>query len=182
LRTAAFSVIVLILCSAVVLVADDHNVDFDKSVDFSKVNTFTIRPGKISSGRAELNNSLVNKKITDTIRTALTAKGMKETSERPDVTVEFSATGIDYAIGPGRRANQVGASRPPEERRGRGRGGDEPVDFSEGTLVIDVKTTAQPAVLIWRGVYHDKEKSSAKLAQKFPDDAKKLLSEYPRKK
>jgi hypothetical protein len=41
---------------------------------------------------------------------------------------------------------------------------------------------AQPASLIWRGVYHDHEGNSAKLGEKFPEDAKKLLSEYPGRK
>jgi hypothetical protein len=181
MRIAGF-VIALFLCSSV-LVADDHNIDFDKSVDFSKINTFMVRNGKINSGRAELNNSLVLKKIGDMVRMMLTSKGMQESSGKPDVIVDFNASGLDYAIGPGRRANVVAASRGDATGRGRGRGeSGQPVDFSEGTLVIDVTTTQTPPVLIWRGVYNDKEKNSAKLAEKFPDDAKKLLSEFPRKK
>jgi hypothetical protein len=166
--------------------ADDHNVDFDKSVDFSKLKTFSIHPGKIDSSRQELNNAIVLEKITDAVRTALLSKGLKEDAARPDVIVEFTAVGVDYNIGPGGVANPINASR---GDRGGGRGalgpngtGERgPVDFSIGTLVVDVKT-AQPSTLIWRGVYHANEKNSAKLGQKFPDDAKRLLSEYPGKK
>ena len=179
MRVAILSV-ALMLCSALFL-ADDHNVDFDKATDFSKFKSFTIREGKINSGRPQLNNSLVIRKIGDAIRTALTSRGLTETSTKPDVIVEFSGSGLEYAVGPGGRANVVGESR--GDRGGRGGRGErgQPVDFSEGTLVIDVNT-AQPAALIWRGVYHDNEKNSSKLARKFPDDAKKLLSEYPGKK
>jgi hypothetical protein len=165
--------------------ADDHNVDFDKSTDFSKLKTFTIRPGKIDSSRQELNNSIVLKKITETIRTELLSKGLMEVSAQPDVIVEFTASGVDYNIGPGGIANPINASRgDPGGRGGRGPAGAGergPVDFSVGTLVLDVNAT-QPSRLIWRGVYHDNEKNSSKLGEKFPEDAKKLLSEYPGKR
>jgi hypothetical protein len=183
MKTAGF--VIALLLGSIVLLADDHNIDYDKSVDFAMLNTYRIRTGKINSGRAELNNALVIKKIGDMIRDTLRSKGMEEVPEKSHVIVDFNASGLDYAVGPGRRANVVDASRGDESGRGRGRGrgeSDQPVDFSEGTLIIDVTTTQTPPVLIWRGVYHDKEKNSAKLAQKFPDDAKKLLSEFPRKK
>src|SRR5438552_4182547 len=105
----------LILCSAL-LFADDHNIDFDRQTDFSAIKTFTLQEGKISSGRPELNNSLVVKKIGDIIRTALMSKGLKETSDRADVIVQFSASGLDYSVGPGGRANAITESA--EESRG----------------------------------------------------------------
>ena len=57
--------IAALLLTSTMAMADDHYVDFDKGADFSKVMTFTIRPGKIDSGRQELNNSIVLKKITE---------------------------------------------------------------------------------------------------------------------
>jgi len=174
-----------LLLTSTPLRADDHNVDFDKSVDFAKLKSFMIRAGKIDSGRPELNNSIVLKKISDAIRTGLTARGLVEVSAQPDVIVEFTASGVDYNIGPGGIANPIDASRGTSAGRGArgpdGSGERGPVDFSIGTLVLDVNA-AQPSRLIWRGVYHDNESSSSKLGQKFPEDAKTLLSEYPRKK
>ena len=174
----------LLLTSALAR-ADDHNVDFDKTTDFSKVKTFMIRPGKIDSSRQELNNAIVLEKITDAIRTSLLSRGLMEDAGRPDVTVEFTASGLDYNVGPGGIANPINASRGGPLSRGElgpnGTGERGPVDFSIGTLVVDVKAT-QPSSLIWRGVYHAQEKNSAKLGQKFPEDAKKLLSEYPGRK
>ena len=175
-----------LLLTSATLRADDHNVDLDKSTDFSKLTRFMIRPGKIDSGRQELNNSIVIKKLSDAIRMALLSKGLIEVSTQPDVIVEFTASGVDYNIGPGGIANPISASRGDRggSRGARGPDGSGergPVDFSIGTLVIDV-TAAQPSRLIFRGVYHDNEKSSFKLGEKFPDDAKKLLSQYPGRK
>jgi len=175
-----------LLFTSAIARADDHNVDLDKSVEFSKLTHFMIRPGKIDSSRQELNNAIVLEKITDSVRTALLTKGLMEDAVQPDVIVEFTASGVDYNIGPGGIANPINASR---GDRGGSRGALGPsgtgergrVDFSIGTLVVDVKTT-QPSSLVWRGVYHSNEKNSAKLGQKFPEDAKKLLSEYPGKK
>jgi len=162
-----------------VVFADDHTVEFDKNGDFSKFKTFAVREGKISSGRHELNNPLVARKTADAIRVSLTSKGLTENSNQPDVIVEFKASGLDYTIGPGGRASVIDVSRPPEDIRGRrGRDGDAPVQYSEGTLVIDVKRS-QTSELVWRGVYNDREKNSARLGQKLADDARKLLSEYP---
>lgn len=87
---------------------------------------------------------------------------------------------MDYSVGP------FGVARPIGPNRG-GRGGasdpqsTDPVGFVEGTLVIDM-TAGEPGTLIWRGVYRDNEKNSARFSEKLPGDAKKLLSEYPPKK
>jgi len=172
---------VLVLCSGS-LRADDYNVDLDKSVDYSKLKTFLIRPGKMDSGRQELNNSLVLKKITDSIRAVLLSKGLTEVTAQPNVIVEFTVSGADYYVGPGGIARPIAASLgnpgPRGSRGPEGSGERDPVDFSIGTLVIDVNVT-QPTRLIWRGVYHDNEDNSFKLGQKLPEDAKKLLSKYP---
>ena len=183
-RTATIFLAVLLLTSTLVY-ADDHYVEFDRGMDFSNLKSFVIRPGKIDSSRQELNNSLVLKKISDAVRLALQSKGLTEVADKPDVFVEFTASGLDYNIGPGGIANPIEASRGDRSGRGLRGPGDSgergPVDFSIGTLVLDVKS-AQHSSLIWRGVYHDHEGNSAKLGQKFPEDAKKLLSEYPARK
>jgi hypothetical protein len=175
-----------LLLTSLVAFADDQTVDLDKTIDFSTLKSFTIRPGRIDSSRQELNNAIVLGKITDAIRTTLLSRGLMEVGDRPDVTVEFTASGVDYNVGPGGIANPINSSR--GDRGGNrgalgpnGTGERGPVDFSVGTLVVDVKTT-QPSALIWRGVYNDNEKNSARLGQKFPDDAKKLLSQYPGRK
>jgi hypothetical protein len=146
----------LILCS-VFLFADEHNVDFDHHTDFSKLKTFAVRQGKVNSPRPELNNPLLLKKVADTIQTTLTARGLKGTANSPDILVDYSVTSEDFS-----------------ETRGGAPA------FSQGTLVIDL-IKRDSNMLVWRSVYRDNEKNSAKLAQKLPDDAKKSLSEYPPK-
>jgi len=146
-----------IILSAVLLFADDHNVDFDHHTDFSTLKTFALREGKVDSPEPELNSTLLVKKIADTIRMELLSKGLKETVNNPDVIVDYSVSGRDF-----------------NEQRGG------PISSSEGTLVIDV-TIRESRNLVWRAVYRDSERNNAKLAQKLPGDVKKSLSEYPPK-
>jgi hypothetical protein len=170
----------LLLCSSVLL-ADDRHVDFNANTDFSSIKTFAIREGKVNSQKPELNNRLFVQKLGEAIRAELTARGLKETADRPDLFVDFSIAGMDYST-----VERQPATRIPDGPGGQ-RGyvvegtGPQPVLSSEGTLVIDM-TTTQPSVLVWRGTYRDQESSGPKLAQKLPGDAKKILSGYPPKK
>jgi hypothetical protein len=140
------------------LLADDHNIDFDHHTDFKTLKSFALHEGKVDSARPELNNPLVVKKVGEVIRTSLKAKGLKETSDRPDVLVDYSITGIDFHSGRG-------------GRRG-------PTVESEATLVIDL-VKRDVGTLLWRAVYRDNESNDGKLARKLPGDAKGLFSEYP---
>jgi len=178
----------IILCSLVLpaslhapLLADDRHVDVDANADFSRMKTFAIRESTINSQKPELNNRLFVQKLQEAIRGELTAKGLKETADRPDLFVDFSIAGMDYSI-----VERHPATRIPDGPGGQ-RGhvvegtGPQSVLSSEGTLVIDM--TANPSGgLVWRGMYRDEESSGPKLAKKLPRDAKKLLSEYPPKK
>jgi hypothetical protein len=175
-RCFGLTLLALMLIPAA-LWADDDTVDFDADVDFSKFRTFAIRDGKIDSARPGLNNSLVANDLKKAIRDQLAARGLKETSEKPDVVVQYIVEATEYNVGSGGRANPIG----PERGRGRGETPGTPVDFIEGTLVLDI-STAQPSLLVWRGVYRDDERNSAKFAEKLPGDAKKLLSQYPPRK
>ena len=171
----------LVLCSTLVS-ADERHVDFDLHFDFSKVKTFTIREGRIDSARSELNNAIVQTKVTDAIRAALASRGLKETSSRPDVVVEFRVSHVDYSVGPFGVARPISPGR---GGRGRGRESDpqstDPVGFVEGMLVIDLNA-GDSGTLVWRGVFRDTEKTTFALSGKLPGDAKKLLSEYPPKR
>jgi hypothetical protein len=139
------------------LFADDHTVNFDSHTDFSTLKSFALREGKVDSPRPELNNTLVMKKIGDAIRAELLARGLKETVNSPDLVIDFHVSAEDFS----------------ENRGG-------PVTSSEGTLVVDM-TKRDSKVLVWRGVYRDSERNNAKLAQKLPNDVKKVVSQYPPK-
>src|SRR5262249_19046949 len=90
-RTSSITLTLTLLSGllAVSLFADDKDVDFDRQADFSKFRTFTIRQGQIEAKSPELNSTLVRKKIEDSIRSQLQAKGLREVPNRPDVVVNF---------------------------------------------------------------------------------------------
>jgi hypothetical protein len=155
MRVTAFIFSMALMVS--VVFADDHHVDFDRHTDFSKLKTFALREGKVDSPRPELNNTILLTKIADAIRKELTANGLKETLSNPDVLVDYNVTAEDFN----------------EQRGGR-------VTSTEGTLVVDM-IKRESRALVWRGVYRDSEKNSAKLAQNLPGDVKKFLSEFPPK-
>jgi hypothetical protein len=169
-----------LVCSAF-LSGDTRSVEFDPNVDFSTIRTFTIRDGKVNSEKPELNNRLFIQALGDSIRGALTAKGLKEVAANPDVFIDFRIAGMDYSVIGGRRGTRI------PDGPGRQRGfvvpgtGPQPELFTEGTLVIDISKD-QYRTLIWRGTYRDEERSSPTLARRLPEDARKLLSEYPPRK
>lgn len=144
--------IVAVLFCLVTLNADDRSVVFDKNFDFSTVKTFAVHDVRTVSIRPEIKNPLVAGQVADAIRKTLTAKGLTEATGRPDVVVDSVVT-----------------TRPV------GRGG------FEATLVIDLMT-GTPAKPVWHGVYIRTAVTAQKLAEKLPDNASKLLSEYPPKK
>ena len=162
LRTL-WALFVVLLWAAVVF-ADEHSIVFDEHVDFSTLTTFAMRDGKCDSSRPELNNSLYLTKLAETIRVALTAKGMKETAKNPDIYVDYRVDGTEVST----------ADRPSERLHGG-------VLYAKGTVTVDL-VRREPKVLVWEGIYHDDESNGSKLAQSLPSDIKKLLSKYPPKK
>jgi uncharacterized protein DUF4136 len=176
-RTLKLAGIALLLSSAA-LVADDRTVLFDRSVDFAAFKTFTVHDAPVSSKRPELNSPITIKNVTDAIRAGLVAKGLKETADPADLTVEYGITSTDFDVSP------WGVIRPIDGGRGRRGGGAEAPpnpDFTDATLVVDLKA-GQPSALIWRGVYNHTQKNAMELTLAFPLTVGKLLSDYPPKK
>ena len=114
--------------------------------------------------------------LAEAIRSGLRNKSLKEVSDSPGLMVDFSVTGVDFVIGPFGRPNPVVPGQ-----RGRSRGSSTTVDFTEATLVIDLKD-GRSSTLIWRGVYHDTENEARRLAEALPKDAATLVAEFPPKK
>ena len=112
------------------------------------------------------------RKLTDAIRASLVARRLTVVADRADLVVESRVTSAEFAIGSFGRPNLIR----PGERRG-GRGNPAP-DFSEATLVVDIKKR-DPEALLWRGVYHDTDSDAKKLADALAADASKILAAYP---
>jgi len=164
-----------VMVGSALLLADDRSVTFDPKVDFATVKTFSIHPVTVNSSRPELSNALFARQIEDVVRDQLVARGLKESTDHPDVVVDASVVGVDYSIGPAGRANMIVPGR------GGGPVGFQPVSFTEGTLVIDL-TQPDASKLIWHGVYRRPKDDAPTLARKLPDGVKSLLSEFPPKK
>src|SRR5581483_7743108 len=169
---------IALLCAlmwmATSLPADEHSVDADTDVDFSRYHTYVIRQQVLNTKKPELNSPLTKEHIANAIREQLAKKGLEEGAQQPDLIVNFHFGAAD----------QREVQSWPTGRWGRGRRV-EVSKFTEGTLVIDILDRVgrgrQPA-LVWRGVYTDEEKDADKLAKKLPGDVKKLFEDYPPKK
>src|SRR5215510_1627790 len=169
MKVAALAALTLIFVS-LPLRADQKDTDFDPQTDFLKFKTFTLRQAQIDAKAPELNSPLVRKKIEDSIRAQLTAKGMTEVPNRPDLVVNFRFGAADR-----RQVESFPAGRWGRRRR------IETFRFTEGTLVVNLMDT-EGHDLVWRGIYRDDESNPGKISNKLPDDVKKLFSDFPPKK
>ena len=166
MRAGIFLVMSAVLVASAPVTADDLSVVVAPGTVFSKFRTFAIRDQKIYSERPELDNPLFAKRLSSTIRAALSAKGLTNTAGTPDLYVDFVLTGED-----------IHTSRPTPMRGV----GPQPVRYTAGTLVIDLSKPEETEP-VWRGVYRDDENTGSKLMQKLPDDARKLIDRYPKLK
>jgi len=155
---------------ALPLLADQKDTDFDPTTDFSKFKTFTVRQGQLTAKSPELHSTIVQKKIEESIRTQLTAKGLHEVPNTPDLIVNFNFGAADKRQVESFPAGRWGRARRVESYR-----------FTEGTLVVNLMDR-NGRELVWRGVYRDDESNPGKISEKLPDDIKKLFSDFPPKK
>src|SRR5207244_2119164 len=79
--------------------ADQKDTDFDPRTDFLKFKTFTLRQAQLEAKSPELNSPIVRKRIEDAIRTQLTARGLTEVQNRPDLVVNFRLGATDKRQG-----------------------------------------------------------------------------------
>jgi hypothetical protein len=161
---------VLILCLlAVSSAAQKVTVEFDRAADFSKYKTFAIRDGRLNSRNPALNSELVKKRFDSDIERYLTAKGLTEVSQHPDLNVVYnfgSARKMKVETYPagwygwGRRAIRV--------------------PYAEGTLVIDLRDPSTRS-LVWRAISREEKEDPNKIEGKLDDMVKKSFDKYPPK-
>lgn len=158
------------LLAAQTVLAQKVTVEFDQNSDFGKYRTFTIRNGELNSRNPALNSDLVKKQIESDIARNLTARGLVETTDRPDLNVR-------YTLGTARRT-EVEAY--PAGWYGLGTRYVR-VPYAEGTLVIDLRDP-QTHSLVWRAIASEEKNDPAKIAGKLDDMVRKSLEKYPPKK
>ena len=78
------------LFASFALVAQQVDIEFDEGADFSKFHTFMLRDGRINSKAAALKNDLTRKNLETEIRKNLSARGLLEVNEKPDLNVRYT--------------------------------------------------------------------------------------------
>ena len=160
--------VILLLLGSTLLIADEHSVNFDASTDFSQLRSFAFRQTKCDSTLPELNNPLYMKNLRTIIGASLMAKGLKEeAADRADVLVDVRFDGLESSS-PGTTGTRPGEGRPG-------------MVYVQGTLNIELFSREQK-LLVWEGIYRDREDNASQLARRYPEDAKVLLMQYPPKK
>jgi hypothetical protein len=162
---------VLILCSlaAPAALAQKVTVEFDQAAPFSDYKTFAIRGGELNSKNPALDSELVKKRIEADIVRALTAKGLTQVADKPDLNIR-------YHFGTARKS-EVEAY--PAGWRGWGTRYVR-VPYAEGTLVIDFRDPSTKS-LVWRGIASQEKSDASKIEGKLDDMVKKSLAKYPPK-
>jgi len=160
----------LALVAASLAHAQKVTVEFDDAADFTRYRTFTLREGRLNSRYPALNSELVKKRIDEAIGRYLSAKGLTQVVNSPDLNVR-------YHFGSARRTEV--------ERYPAGwRGFDTRVvriPYTEGTLVIDLRDAAS-RTLVWRSIAHEDKNDPDKIAGKLDEMVKKPVAKYPPKR
>jgi hypothetical protein len=159
---ARAAAIVLLLVATPALGAFDKRVEVDANTDFSAFKTFAVRAGVAKSRNPEIDNVLTVRTVENAVRGVLVARGLKETTDSPDLIATFDVT----------EGGQRGA--PPPGQRGT-------VRLSASTLIVDL-TRRDTNRLVWHGIYSDIASSPATIASRLPGHARKLLEDFPPKK
>src|SRR5262245_14878072 len=145
----AWVLCVMLFCLSSVLLADERSVVFDPAVDFSLFKTFALREAGVESRFPELKVPAFLQSVGESIRLALTARGLKQQPAPSDVIVEYRVRSVDYFVGPYGRLRQAAAEPTGNRQPARS-------DFTVAMLVVDIKRVDSDA-LVWRGVYYDME-------------------------
>jgi Domain of unknown function (DUF4136) len=160
---------VLLLAVPALLPGQKVTVEFDQSMEFGSLKSFTLKKGQIHSKNPSLNNDIVRKNLETAIRQRLNEKGLTEASGQADLTVS-------YTLG---SANRTDVERYPTRWGGPGRRVAH--RYTEGTLTIDMRDPRRQE-LVWRAVAVADEHDPNKIQSKLDAMVKKSFDKYPPKK
>jgi hypothetical protein len=82
-------ILALSLLAAPAALAQKVTLEFDQAADFSKHKSFAIRNGQWNCRNPALNSELVKKQIETGIANDLSARGLTEVSDHPDLNVVY---------------------------------------------------------------------------------------------
>ncbi len=158
----------LLLAVPALAFAQKVTVEFDQAMEFSSLKTFKLQDGTLNSKDPSLNNDIVRKNLQNDIRQKLTAKGLTESNDKPDVIVS-------YSLG---SSNRKQTERYPTRWGGSRR---VTTQYAEGTLVIDMRDPLRQE-LVWRAVAVADNHDAAKIQAKLGDMVKKSFDKFPPRK
>jgi hypothetical protein len=154
--------------------AQDVSVDYDKGADFSRIKTFTVKIG------TAWGNPLSEKRVTNEIEQALTAKGWTKAPEAAAdaIVVLHGATQVKkdlntfYSGGMGRYGYRYGGF-------GGGTAQTTVSEYTVGTLVVDI-FDAKSKNLLFRGTATDElSDKPEKNAKKLAKASDKMFKDFP---
>ena len=170
LRTAA-----IVLLAPALMLAQKTSFDFDKTEDFSKIKSYTLKDG------TKVNDVLVHNRIVAAIESELAAKGLSRNDTTPDAVVVYHIAfdkkqdittfssgyggyGYRYGGGWGTTTTDVRVN-----------------EILVGTMIIDVADAAKKEV-VWRGMgvkEVDVQAKAEKRDKNISAAVKKILKDFP---
>ena len=169
---------VLLVLVAVSAPAQKIKVEFDKSIDFSKFKTFTWAP------RGAVSRPLLAEAIAGAIEEELTARGLHQVSEHPDLYIEmYGSMDSDMAVTYSDLYSGYSGGIPPFDQSfmvwGAVPGSTTTVVVHKGQLVVDLIDASQKK-LAWRGIARDNlSDNKSKLVTQINTAVEKLFKKYP---
>jgi len=173
LRTAA-----IVLLAPALMLAQKTSFDFDKTEDFSKIKSYTLKDG------TKVNDVLVHNRIVAAIESELAAKGLSRNNTTPDAVVVYHIA-FDKKQDITTFSSGYGGYGPYGYGWGGGWGTTD-VRVNEilvGTLVIDVADATKKAV-VWRGMgvkEVDVQAKAEKRDKNITEAVQKILKNFPPK-
>ena len=166
-----------LLVLAVSASAQKVKVEFDKSLDFSKFKTFTWAP------RDAVSRPLLAAAIAGAIEEELTARGLQQVNEHPDLYVEmYGSMDSDMAVSYSDLYSGYGGIPPFDQSFmvwGAVPGSTTTVVVHKGQLVVDLIDASQKR-LAWRGIARDNlSDNRGKLVTQINTAVEKMFKKYP---
>ena len=168
----------IVLLAPTLAMAQKTSFDFDKTTDFSKLKTYTLKDG------TKVNDPLVHNRIVAAIEAEMVAKGLSKNDAMPDVVVVYHIA-FDKKQDITTFSSGYGGYGPYGYGWGGGWGTTD-VRVNEilvGTLVVDVAEAPKKAI-VWRGMgvkEVDVQAKAEKRDKNIASAVKKILKDFPPK-
>ena len=172
------AVAAIVLLLPALALAQKTSFDFDKTTDFSKLKTYTLKDG------TKVSDPLIHNRIVAAIEAEMVAKGLSKNDAMPDVVVVYHIA-FDKKQDITTFSSGYGGYGPYGYGWGGGWGTTD-VRVNEilvGTLVVDVAEAPKKAI-VWRGMgvkEVDVQAKAEKRDKNIASAVKKILKDFPPK-